>query len=532
MTSRRSIGSVLVLLACCMATMASTASAAIPAPPGGPILVVTPAGGSSNYLPEILRSEGLNDFDRADIGSVSAATLAAHDVVVLADMSLSTDQVGMFTNWVIAGGNLIAMHPRGNLAPLLGLSGPSSSTPAAGGYLRVNTSTGPGAGITNEVIQYHGSADNYALNGANAIANLWSSASSPTGNPAVVAARRRGQRRPGCGLHLRPRAVGHPDAPGQPGVGRPGPRRQRADPLQRSLLRWRPARLARPQQGRHPAGGRAAAAAGEPHHRDGAHPMPRFWYLPNGLKTALVLTGDDHGRDGGSGTATRFAHDVAAKPSCSAAELANWDCVRSTSYTYPDSGLTAADVAHYRALGFEIALHLHVTGSSNDCNNFASLSSLEGDFDSQLAQFADRVPGGRGAASAGAPTASCGATGTAWPRPSSTTASAWTPTTTTGPAAGSAIAPASSPARASRSASPRRRLADRHLPGRRHSSTTSSTTTRPKACRPSSTRSGAARQRAVATTPATTASSRPTTTTTSRGARRRRHRGRGRARWA
>ncbi|HEY0362154.1 MAG TPA: hypothetical protein VGC83_07700, partial [Solirubrobacteraceae bacterium] len=103
--------------------MASTASATIPAPPGGPILVVTPSGGSSNYLPEILRSEGLNDFDRADIGSVSAATLAAHDVVVLADMSLSTDQVGMFTNWVLAGGNLIAMHPRANLAPLLGLSG-------------------------------------------------------------------------------------------------------------------------------------------------------------------------------------------------------------------------------------------------------------------------------------------------------------------------------------------------------------------------------------------------------------------------
>ena len=394
MTSGRSIGSALVLLVCCLATMASTASATIPAPPGGPILVVTPAGGSANYLPEILRSEGLNDFDRADIGSVSAATLATHDVVVLADTSLTTDQVGMFTNWVIAGGNLIAMHPRANLAPLLGLSGPSSSTPAAGGYLRVNTSTGPGAGITNEVIQYHGSADNYALNGAAAIANLWSSANSPTGNPAVslrdVGAN--GGQAAAFTFDLAQSVI-------QTRQGNPawaGTERDASAPIRSDDLFF---------GGSQPDWldlNKAAIPQADEQQRLLANlitemartPMPRFWYLPNGLKTALVLTGDDHGRDGGSGTATRFAHDVAAKPSCSAAELANWDCVRSTSYAYPDSGLTAADVAHYRALGFEIALHLHVTngGSSDDCNNFPSLSSLEGDFDSQLAQFESTFP--------------------------------------------------------------------------------------------------------------------------------------------
>ena len=37
-------------------------------------------------------------------------------------MSLSPAQVTMFTNWVTAGGNLIAMRPDKKLASLLGLT--------------------------------------------------------------------------------------------------------------------------------------------------------------------------------------------------------------------------------------------------------------------------------------------------------------------------------------------------------------------------------------------------------------------------
>ena len=83
------------LLACTAAALAlaaiaaGEAPAAIPAAPGGPILVVTSNGDSfGSYLPEILRGEGLNEFDVADVGSVAPATLAAHDVVVLGHMSL------------------------------------------------------------------------------------------------------------------------------------------------------------------------------------------------------------------------------------------------------------------------------------------------------------------------------------------------------------------------------------------------------------------------------------------------------------
>ena len=53
---------------------------------------------------------------------VTATTLADYDVVILGEMPLTPTQVTMFTNWVTAGGNLIAMRPDKQLAALLGLT--------------------------------------------------------------------------------------------------------------------------------------------------------------------------------------------------------------------------------------------------------------------------------------------------------------------------------------------------------------------------------------------------------------------------
>ena len=208
------------------------------------------------------------------------------------------------------------------------------------------------------MIQYHGSADHYALAGAAAVANLWSGASSPTGNPAVTL------RTSGHGGQAAAFTYDLSQSVIQTRQGNPawaGQERdaQRADPLRRPVLRWPAARLARPHKGAIPQADEQQRLLANLITEMARTPMPRFWYLPNGLKTAVVLTGDDHGRDGGSGTATRFAHDVAAKPRAPAARLANWDCVRSTSYAYPDSGLT--ERPRWRTIGrsgFEIALHL------------------------------------------------------------------------------------------------------------------------------------------------------------------------------
>ena len=84
-------------------------------------------------------------------------------------------------------------------------------------------------------------------------------------------------------------------------------------------------------------------------------PLPRFWYLPRDEKAAVIMTGDDHAT---GGTAGRFDTYIAdSPPGCS---VANWDCVRSTSYVYADSPLTNAQAANYTAQGFEVALHTSI----------------------------------------------------------------------------------------------------------------------------------------------------------------------------
>ena len=88
----------------------------------------------------------------------------------------------MLTAWVNAGGNLIAMRPDAQLASLLGLTVASGTR--ANQYLLISPS-GPGAGLVNETIQFHGTANNYTLSGTS-VATLYSTATAATSNPAVT----------------------------------------------------------------------------------------------------------------------------------------------------------------------------------------------------------------------------------------------------------------------------------------------------------------------------------------------------------
>ena len=67
-------------------------------------------------------------------------------------------------------------------------------------------------------------------------------------------------------------------------------------------------------------------------------PLPRFWYLPRGEKAAVVMTGDDHG-NGGTAGQLRPLQGAAARPGCS---VADWECIRATSYVYPSTPITDA----------------------------------------------------------------------------------------------------------------------------------------------------------------------------------------------
>ena len=136
----------------------STAPVPTNSGPGGPILVISSASNPfSRYYGEILSAEGLNEYLVADISTVTATTLAAYDIAILGDTSLTSSQVSMLTTWVNGGGRLIAMHPDKQLAGLLGLTAGTSTLSNA--YLLAQTSTGPGVGIVGQSMQFHGTAD-------------------------------------------------------------------------------------------------------------------------------------------------------------------------------------------------------------------------------------------------------------------------------------------------------------------------------------------------------------------------------------
>jgi len=150
-----------------------------------PILIISSSSNPySGYYTEILRAEGFNEFDVSDISSLSPTLLASYDIVILAETLLTSTQVSTLTDWVNAGGRLIAMRPDKQLVGLLGLTDLSATLPNA--YLLANTASGPGVGIVNQTIQYHGSADLYSLNGASAVATLCSNSTTATSSPAVT----------------------------------------------------------------------------------------------------------------------------------------------------------------------------------------------------------------------------------------------------------------------------------------------------------------------------------------------------------
>ena len=363
--------------------------------PGGPILVISSTSNPfTRYYGEILRAEGMNEFLVQDISGVTASTLAAYDVVILGDISLTSAQVSMLTNWVNGGGRLIAMHPDKQLAGLLGLS-PTSGT-AADAYLLVNTSTGPGAGIVSQTIQYHGVADLYALNGASSLATLYSSATTPTTSPALTLVNVGAGQAAAFTYDLARSIVytrqGNPAWSGEKRDGQVPP--IRPDDLFFGNASFDPEddwvdldKVAIPQ-----ADEQQRLLANLILQMNSARkPLPRFWYFPSGYKAVVVMTGDDHGSYYSSGhTIDRFNDFLAASPSgCS---VADWQCVRASAYLFPQSlasnPLTDSQAATFVSQGFEVGVHVD---SVPDCTTWTS-SQLESFYTSQMASFASQFP--------------------------------------------------------------------------------------------------------------------------------------------
>lgn len=353
--------------------------------PGGPILVVSAASNPfSRYYAEILRAEGMNDFTVKDISTVDAVTLNTYQVVIVGEIPLTMTQAAMFGDWVNAGGNLIAMRPDPNLATLLGLT--STGTTLSDQYMLVDTSSGAGSGIVDQTIQFHGTADRYALNGATSVATLYSNSTTATSNPAVTIRNigSNGGQAAAFSYDLARSVVytrqGNPAWAGDERDGQDGPIRSddlffgsKTEDVHPDWVDLN--KVAIPQ-----ADEQQRLLANMITQMDlDKMPLPRFWYFPKGLKAVVVLTGDDHGNGGTPGQFDNYIADSTA--GCS---VDDWECIRSTSYIFESTPLTNAQAAVYQADGFEIGLHVNT-----NCSNFTP-PSLENFFSDQLTSWSSK----------------------------------------------------------------------------------------------------------------------------------------------
>ena len=190
------------------------------------------------------------------------------------------------------------------------------------------------AGITDQTMQFHGTADRYTLNGAHQRRQRSTRARPPR------------RRTPRCRCEIVGTSGGQAAAftydLAQSVVytrqGNPAWAGQNADGLAPDPVATTCSsagqhdRLGQPDQGRDPAGRRAAAAAGQPDRDDGPAPQAAaaVLVLPAQRQGRRRATGDDHGE-------RRHGRPVRPVPGqqprgCS---VANWKCLRFTSYVFP-----------------------------------------------------------------------------------------------------------------------------------------------------------------------------------------------------
>src|SRR5262249_8821356 len=279
---------------------------------------------------------------------------------------------------------LIALRPDAQLAPLLGLEPVVGALSDA--YLLVHRGTRAGAGIVGETMQYHGAADLYALRGATPVASLCLDAATESAYPAVTSrdVGSNGGRAIAFTYDLARSIVytrqGNPEW-AQEALPDGSPRRpynlffETSNGAGKTWLD--PAKASIPQ-----ADEQQRLLANLIVDADHHEPLPRFWYLPRGLKAAIVMTGDDHGD---RGIQPRFdIYRRQSPPNCS---VDDWECVRATTYAYVGSAFTAAQARFYNSLGFETAVHLTTNGSD------WTRASLEAGPRGQLTAVRDPDPG-------------------------------------------------------------------------------------------------------------------------------------------
>ncbi|HAJ37861.1 MAG TPA: hypothetical protein DCL15_19500 [Chloroflexi bacterium] len=133
---------------------------------------------------ELLRVEGLPNARALPLAAVTAEELRAAAVVVLLPGALDAGQVAQLRDYAEAGGGLVVITPDADLAAVCGLADAAGVTNA--GYLCVAGGV-PGAdGIESGALQFHAPLRHYQLREADAVALVCSREALPTTTPAVT----------------------------------------------------------------------------------------------------------------------------------------------------------------------------------------------------------------------------------------------------------------------------------------------------------------------------------------------------------
>lgn len=349
---------------------------------GGPILVLTDSNDTyGKYYAEILRTEGMPYFDVKDTSQINTSVLKKYVMVLLAQTDLNQSQTDTLESWVRSGGNLVAMRPDKKLAGLFGLK--DAGTSVVSQYLRVDASTAAGAGIVSQSMQYKGVADQYTSSDATTVAQLYSGASTPTAHPAVTT-RIVGQGSASAFTYDLARSIIalHQGNQSWSAQDRDG------DGVRRTNDLFFGARLGDNQPDWLDQTKMAIPQADEQQRllvnimteaMKRRLPAPRFWYLPNDQKAALVLAGDDHNLGDSDGTRQRLNTWLNMSPiGCS---VADWECVRASHYVFVNSALTNTQAAQLAGYGFEIADH---PSDDQQCGGQTTYTSLYTQFASDL----------------------------------------------------------------------------------------------------------------------------------------------------
>ena len=332
-------------------------------PPKGkmPILVLTDGSYSDKpfgcYLIEILRSEGLVEFEQAERAALLAATspqacLSAYDVVLMAEMDLDAAEEKLLREYVAAGGVLIAMRPDADLADLFGIRVAGTGAEQVLQYFALDAGAAVGSGVVETALQYHGRAAEYSLEGAAPLAFLYDDRDTPSSRPAVTIHRSGDGSAVAFAFDLAKSVVlmrqGYPQWHNTEGDEIPGYRPMDFFVRPDGTTVFDPERLPIPQADE------KQRFLANIMMRLIEKPLPRMWYLPGMHKTLMVNTGDAESNFGPQVAAVMDA--CAEYGGCFSVYLRHGPKSPGIEKT------TLEEEAAWRAAGHEIGVHMYGGG--------------------------------------------------------------------------------------------------------------------------------------------------------------------------